>query len=200
MSPADYNSEKRDVLVEQTRQRIIDAAVQLLADGKSGADFTLEAVAVRAAVTRKTVYNHFDSRAGLAEAIFDRTGREGGLTQLPAAFANPDPIAGLTTIVQVFCRFWALHQGVMPRLAATIAADRELSERLAARAERRRQGLAMLVGRLGGVPDDGLVDLLFTVTAMPFFEALKHGGRSDAEIEALVLRTVMTLVGGLIHR
>ena len=55
---------KRAVTTESTRRAIIAAARDLLAE-RRWQDFTVEAVANRAGVTRVTVYNQVHSKAGL---------------------------------------------------------------------------------------------------------------------------------------
>jgi AcrR family transcriptional regulator len=68
--------------------------------------FSLEAVARRAKVTRLTLYNQFGSRRGLLEAVFDERARLGGLSRIVAAMAMPDAREALDRIIANFCDFW----------------------------------------------------------------------------------------------
>src|SRR5258706_15318099 len=113
-----YRSEVREAAADQTRARIVDAARTLLAGGKGVPAFSLEAVAREAGVTRLTVYNAFESKRGLLEAVFDDMARHGGLFELPSLFAEPDTDKALTRLVSVFCRFWASHRKVLPKFSA----------------------------------------------------------------------------------
>jgi AcrR family transcriptional regulator len=66
MSVRAYNQVARAKATEQTRQAIIDAAVELFYLGEYEAE--LERIATRAGVTTRTVLRHFGSRDGLTEA------------------------------------------------------------------------------------------------------------------------------------
>ncbi|MDE2181764.1 MAG: TetR/AcrR family transcriptional regulator [Alphaproteobacteria bacterium] len=189
--PRRYRSPKRTEDAARTRQRILRAAVQTLT--RQG-ECSLDKVASRAKVTRRTIYNHFDSRGGLIEAIFDELARTGGLYDLPKAFSQPDAVDALKGFVAIFCRFFSAHQSLLPRLMALAKADVELAARLSARAERRRAGLAVIVSRLGRQGDRGLIDLLFALTSMEFIGMLKRAGRTAAEIEALATDAAVALV------
>jgi AcrR family transcriptional regulator len=142
-----YRSDVRAAAAAQTRARIVDAAQTLLAGGKDVPAFSLEAVAREAGVTRLTVYNAFESKRGLLEAVFDDMARQGGLFELPSLFAEPDRDKALRHLVSVFCRFWASHSKVLPKFAAVARLDDEIGQSLKQRSERRRQLLTALIGR-----------------------------------------------------
>ena len=68
MSPRAYRLGKREAVIEETRERIIEAARELF--GKSGFyGVSLDDVATRAGVARATVYYQFESKFGLLDAI-----------------------------------------------------------------------------------------------------------------------------------
>lgn len=186
--PRPYRSPGRAAKADRTRARIVAAARARLV-GAGPHAFSLEAVARQAGVTRLTVYNHFESKRGLMEAVFDDLARRGGLFELAAVFADPDPDRGIRRLVSVFCRFWTRHRSMLPKFRAVIESDAELAASLKQRAERRRQGLAVLVVRMA--PDAGragadLVDVLFALTAFEMFEALSVRNRSAKAVEVLV--------------
>jgi AcrR family transcriptional regulator len=54
-----------------TRERILDAAIALMADDRDG-PLTVADVAARAGVTERTVYRHFQTRDALVEAVWPR--------------------------------------------------------------------------------------------------------------------------------
>jgi AcrR family transcriptional regulator len=185
-APRSYRSPSRSAAAGRTRARIVAAAGALLA---AGGQFSLEAVARHAGVTRLTVYNQFESRRGLLEAVFDDLAQRGGLFELVAAFADPEPRRALRRMVTVFCRFWSKHRSMLPKFRAVIQSDEEIAASLKQRAERRRQGLTVLVGRLrddGGSDSADLVDVLFALTTFEMFEALSVRNRRPKAVEALV--------------
>src|SRR5690348_4926371 len=162
-----YRSVRRAEAADETRARIRAAARRLLrGGGKRSPAFSLEAVAQQAGVTRLTVYNQFESKLGLLEAVFDDMARESRLMQdMPAVFTLPDPHAALRRFVSVMCRFWDFHRRALPRFDALTRLDEAMAASLKARKERRRIVLATLVQRLGSVRDAAeLVDLLYALT------------------------------------
>src|SRR5713101_5406230 len=88
-APRPYRSPRRAAAAE-TRARILAAARTLLGGGKDLPPFSLDGVARQAGVTRLTVYNQFESKRGLLEAVFDDMAQRGGLSELPAVFAEAD--------------------------------------------------------------------------------------------------------------
>jgi AcrR family transcriptional regulator len=191
MTPRSYQSPGRRAAAEETRRRILRAAKDLFATDKP---FSMEAVAKRARVTRVTIYHQFESKAQLLEAVFDEFAAAGGLTALPKVFGTADPRHALRELVHVFVAFWANHRRMLPRLSAAIV-DADIAKAVEARVERRRRGLATIVGRIVGANADqaranDLVDTLFALTSYDMFELLSTRGRQVAEIEALVVRAV----------
>jgi AcrR family transcriptional regulator len=193
-----YHSPAREASASQTRARIVAAACDLLADGGRQA-WSLEAVARRAAVTRLTVYNHFESKGGLMEAVFDDLAQRGGLFELADVFADADPRRAVHRVVSVFCGFWATHRSMLPKFRATVLMDDEIAQTLRQRAERRRQLLTVLAQRLmgdAGQRSADLVDVLFALTSFEMFEALSVRNRRPKAIEALL----QTLVEEVVRR
>jgi AcrR family transcriptional regulator len=177
----------RAAAADETRARIVDAAQTLLAGGKGVPAFSLEAVAREAGVTRLTVYNAFESKRGLLEAVFDDMARQGGLFELPSLFAEPDTDKALSRLVSVFCRFWGSHGKVLPKFSAVAKLDDDIAQSLRQRSERRRQLLTALLGRVASGQDQtDLVDVLFALTSFEMFDALSVRRRSDTEVQALI--------------
>ena len=186
-----YRSDLRDAAVDVTRARIVKAARRLLTGGKDLPAFSLDAVAREAGVTRLTVYNQFESKRGLVEAVFDDIAERGGLFELRSVLADTDAMSSLRGIVAVFCRFWASHDRALAKLAGMTKLDRDIAVSLKQRTERRRGVLTVSVKRLPGVREaDDLVDILFALTSFETFEALSVRQRSAAAVEALIWRLV----------
>lgn len=190
-----YTLGRRQAAVDETRGRILRAARRLLL-AKRGADFSLDAVARRARVTRLTVYHQFGSRRGLLEALFDDMAAKGGLFDaLPNAFRQADPEEALARFVATFGHFWAEGRPIVRRLQALGVLDPELGKAIAGRNEWRRQGLRVIVGRLGrGASSDQAVDVLFTLTSFHTFDTLA-GQRSPEAVVPVVLRLARAAVG-----
>lgn len=186
-----YRSEVREAAADQTRARILEAAQTLLAGGKDAPAFSLEAVAREAGITRLTVYNAFESKRGLLEAMFDDMARNGGLFELPLLFAESDSHNAIKRLVSVFCKFWGSHGKVLPKFSAVAKLDDEIAQSLKERSERRRQLLTALIGRMapGQDPTD-LVDVLFALTSFETFDALSVRRRKDSAVEALIQQLV----------
>jgi AcrR family transcriptional regulator len=186
-----YRSDLRDAAADVTRARIVKAARRLLTGGTDLPAFSLDAVAREAGVTRLTVYNRFESKRGLVEAVFDDIAERGGLFELRSVLADTDAMSSLRGIVAVFCRFWASHDRALAKLAGMTKLDRDIAVSLKQRTERRRGVLTVSVKRLPGVREaDDLVDILFALTSFETFEALSVRQRSAAAVEALIWRLV----------
>ena len=152
MSPRRYELGKRQAVIDESRRRVLDAARELLAEPTGYQAFTVDAVARRADVARATVYYQFRSKTGLLEALCDDLAGAGQMSDLPGAFDEADPCAAVHRLIAVFARFWAADRGAMRRLRALAALDPDVHAVLAARDDRRRQGLEVLIGRLTARP------------------------------------------------
>ncbi|MDX1469339.1 MAG: helix-turn-helix domain-containing protein [Acidimicrobiia bacterium] len=76
MATRSYRSELREAQAEATRERILDALVEVLADGVE--TFSIPAVAKRAAVSVGTVYRHFGDKSGLINALLPYAAKRTG--------------------------------------------------------------------------------------------------------------------------
>ncbi len=65
-APRAYNSPLREAQAEATRERVVDAAIELL--GRDPTSFTMPAVARAAGVSQPTVYRLFPDKEALTEA------------------------------------------------------------------------------------------------------------------------------------
>jgi AcrR family transcriptional regulator len=196
VSPRRYESPTRDAAAEETRQRIVNAAGEILAGPKGFAGMSLDAVAKVAGVTRLTIYNQFGTRRGLLEAVFDERARQGGLTAIPAAMALPRPKAAVLRIAEIFCAFWASDASGLAQVWAATIGDPELSEGIKARNERRRAIFRTLVtrmverGEIQKARASDLIDLLHALTSLPFYLELSAPSRSAEAIAYIIRETV----------
>jgi AcrR family transcriptional regulator len=192
-----YSNERREAKAAETHARLIAAALDILRDC-DGQPLSLDAVAKAAGVTRLTVYNQFGSRNGLLEAAFDALAEQGKLASLTKAMAMAEPRAALATAVRAFCDFWMSHDGLGGIFAAA-ATDAELAKALAARNERRRTLLGILVDRQGSAEAQAradTIDLLFMLTSFASFTALRGEQRDGAAACALLLSLCDSILSG----
>jgi AcrR family transcriptional regulator len=202
MSPRPYQLGRRQATVEQTRARILDAARELLETPEGLTSFSVDTIARHADVARMTVYYQFGSKAGLLEALFDDLANRGGMDRLPEAFRQPDPLAALDSFIAVFGHFYATHRLINRRLRGLALLDQDLEPALAARNERRRTGLSVLLQRLAErygqpAPEAGeeAVTVLYMLTSFESFDALAGDFRSPADVVLLVQRVAHAVLG-----
>jgi AcrR family transcriptional regulator len=188
VSPRPYNLGKRREPVDEGRRQVLEAARHLLGGTASYTSFTVDAVAKQADVARATVYYQFGSMAGLLEALCDYLAELGGMSGLADAFTDPDPLQALHRFVACFGRFWDADRPAMRRLRALALLDPDVGAIISARDQRRRQGLAVLVGRLteasiATAEPDHAVRVLTVLTSFESFDAL---ARPDQDIAVAV--------------
>jgi AcrR family transcriptional regulator len=185
-----YKSAVREEASGRTRARIVAAAHEILGSRRGGRNFSLDAAAKAAGVTRLTVYNQFGSRRALLEAVFDDCAKRGGLHRIAEAMADPEPQSGLRKIIAIFCDFWGSDTSTLGWLHAAGTGDAEFEDSLYERNERRRNLLTVLVRRMtaGKNTDQAkdLVDALFALTSLQFFADLRTGGRSKSDVCAMI--------------
>jgi AcrR family transcriptional regulator len=199
--PRTYQLSRRQTSVDETRARVIDAARELILSDRALSGFSVDAVAKQADVARATVYNQFGSKLGLLEALFDDLARRGGMFELKEAFRKEDPLDALKEFVAAFGHFWTTDRIVIRRLHAMVTLDSEMAKANAARQERRREGLRVIIGRLkkkhrleSKLSLDEIIEIAHTLTAFETFDALA-GKRSPEEVVPTVQRLILEVLG-----
>jgi AcrR family transcriptional regulator len=202
MSPRPYQLGKRQEQIDQSRRRVVDAARALLAEATSYTAFTVDAVAKKADVARATVYYQFGSKTGLIEALCDNLAEAGGIAAIGGAFSHADVGDALRDFIAGFGRFWAADRLVMRRLRALAALDPEVEAVIAARDERRRTGVGVLVGRMvNESPDrlaldrDDAVRVLHAMSSFETFDALAGPDRELIEVVPVVVGLAEAALG-----
>lgn len=90
----------REAQAEATRSQVLDAVVEVLADGVDA--LSIPAVAERAGVSVGTVYRHFGDKAGLLNALIPHAARSTG-TQIDS---TPESLEEMDDVVRkVFAHF-----------------------------------------------------------------------------------------------
>ena len=199
MKSRSYSSVERQRTVEAGRERIVAAARELLED-EDGEGFSIDAVARRAGVARMTVYNQFESKAGLLEALFDALALQGPLGGMGEIFKIADPIAAFDDYVALFGRFWTINRRTHGRLRAAAMHDTELAAAIASRNERRRNGVAELIRRLGDrarpvIPSDEAVNVIYVLLSFDTFDALAGPSRTPEEVVPTIRQLVRAVLG-----
>src|SRR5918995_3522630 len=98
-----YQSELRAEQAEETRRRILDAALGVMGTGL--ASLSVPAVAREAGVSVPTIYRHFRTKADLLAAMYPHAARRSGLDGIP----DPSTVGDVRSAVRaVFERLDAL--------------------------------------------------------------------------------------------
>jgi AcrR family transcriptional regulator len=199
VTPRPYTPIERQKAVDAGRERILAAGRELL-EGDDAEAFSIDAVARRAGVSRMTVYNQFESKPKLLEALFDSLAFRGPLGEMPAIFAEQDPRRAFDAFIALFGRFWTLSRRAHDRLNAAAIHDPELGLVMHGRQERRRHALAELVKRFGTtispvVPREELVNTLYVLTGFETFHAIAGPSRTPNDVVPIVRRIAYAVLG-----
>src|SRR3954465_37568 len=111
MATRPYRSRSGTDRSQETRERILRAVRELLAEGAFHTS-TVEQVAERAGVSRATVYQHFRSRIDLVAAICATCAATPALLELRETVADADPHHALRRTVALCVRFWSSEDAV----------------------------------------------------------------------------------------
>jgi AcrR family transcriptional regulator len=183
--PRRYRLGRRQGAVDKTRLAILNAARELVASGD--ADLSAGAVAMRAGVSRITVYNQFGSKAGLLrELAAEAHSRPGVEAPEPS-----DPLDELRKRVADSCSIWASDAALFRRLPrvgsfepASRHDDKALAERLSA-ADRLRPGCSLKEAE----------DVIAAITTFTVFDRLhKDGRRSQGAVVEILMRLASTIL------
>ena len=180
--------ERRQAAADETRTRIIRAARKLLLS-EDLREFSMEAVAKAADVSRLTVYYQFDSKAGLLEALYNSIARSGHLQRIPDVFRyGNEPLLKIHQLIEIFVQFWDSERDVIRRLHALGAIDPEIGKGLHARNERRRNALRALVDQYSSsylfikIQEQLVIDKLHMLSSFETFDALAINGRTADDV------------------
>jgi AcrR family transcriptional regulator len=195
MSPRPYRMGRRRESTDENRQRIINAARELLASAEGSVRFSVEEVARRAGVARMTVYYQFGSLSGLLRGLCDSLAVTGGMSHLGDAFRRQDSLEAVDEFIAVFMGFWESDRAVIRGLGALAVLDPEFSAVLEERYGWRRKGIRGLleqVAKQTGRPKpremDDAADTLYMLTSFATYDTLAGPRRSKEQVTALVQR------------
>lgn len=190
MAPRRYQMGSRAAAVEETRQRIVTAAIRLFAENTAAAS-GMDEVAAAAGVSSATVYRHFRDFDGLAESCAQTAFN---ISEVPTPEMAAQQFADAPTLEAKLRRFVEISCHCYERAADWLAAERR---------ERHLPAFARTVGREEAALDSIVRGLLEptgadpitiasvkTLVDFPFWQALTAAGVATADIAPLVLRLV----------
>lgn len=189
-----YRLAKRADQAAATHSRILDAARESLAKGTFH-DATMEALALRAGVTRVTVYRTFGSKQALLHALMWDELARARLDRVDAARTNPDVRQAVQDLLRENCRMFAALGGALP-LSLELARRDEDAARIvdAGYHGRRHQSMDELARRIAkagarapGWTNRQVADALLVLTSFEAFETLtsRRGRSPDAAANTL---------------
>ena len=200
MATRAYRAQRRSTRSDATRERIMSAVRELLAEG-SFHESTVEEVADRAGIARATLYQHFGSRLDLVDGICDTFAVNPALLAIRETVELPDPEEALAETVSNCVRFWSSEDAILSQLYGVAAIDpaaRDLVDRQ--RADRRGE-MQRLVRHLhrssrlrSGVSERKALALLLVLTSYETFRELRAAGLSDRELTKSLGETGRTLL------
>jgi AcrR family transcriptional regulator len=197
MSPRRYELGRRQAASAATRAKILEATRALIAGPGDPAEFSMDAVAAKAGVSRMTVYNQFRSQPKLLEALADSLAERGGMSRLANAFLAPNLEEAVATFVGTFVTFWASDRLLLRRLRAMGVLMPSVYRKLRDRDEWRREAARNIVAkfdvRAGSVSGDArwAADLLSAMSSFEMFDLLCEDGRRPEELAASLSEAVL---------
>lgn len=189
MTQRTYRLGHRQTSAERTRAKLITATRGLLMRKSGRIDFSLDAVAKRAGVTRLTVYHQFGSKVGLLEAVYDDLARRGQIAEgLREAFQRGSGEECLDAAVEAFARFWNAERPALRRLRSMATLDPDFAG-AAQRDERRREAMGMIVRRLEadrGKPYPDATSIIVILTMLTSFETFDAIAGTEREVDSVI--------------
>lgn len=194
MAPRAYTQNKRAEAARQTRERIVDAAAALYEEQGVNAT-TLQAIAVRADVSRGTILHHFGGAGGLLDAVAERIlvtlelPDETIFAGVPVGSAQLR--AYVVAMIQFFRRstgWWAVFVSEMERP--------ELKSREAAYYDQMARLQSIALGDLGADREVGIVvgSLIHPGTIGGLIWVMEQAGLAPGEVPDTIADVVVAYV------
>jgi AcrR family transcriptional regulator len=197
---AAYRTRRRSTRSEQTRERIMSAVRELLAEG-SFHELPVEEVAERAGISRATLYQHFRSRVDLIDSICDTFDANPALRELRDAVALGDAEAALAETIALAMRFWASEDPVLAEIYGVEAIDsaaRDLVQRQRndrhGEMERLARNLRSARRLAPGITERSAVELLMVLSSYETFRELRLAGLSERQLTETLQKSARTLL------
>jgi AcrR family transcriptional regulator len=187
-----YRARRRSTRAQATREKIVEAVGQLLAEGVFH-EATMDEVAERAGIARATLYQHFRSRLELVDAICDTFAASPDLRAIRETIRDSEPSAALEMTIEHSVRFWSSGRAAFDQLYGVIAIDPSARQFVERQNADRRDELAHLVGRLRDAhllrqrltPVDAAAELM-VLTSYASYQELRAAGMPDTQITKIL--------------
>jgi AcrR family transcriptional regulator len=154
-----YRSDLRAEQAQETRGRILDAALRVMTTGV--ASLSIPAVAREAGVSVPTVYRHFGTKADLLAAMYPHAARRSGLDKLPL----PTSIGDLGTTLRAFFEHLGSLDDMARAAMASPVGDEVRHATMKGRFERIRQIGDTIEPPLSPADQDRITRLLVILTS-----------------------------------
>ncbi len=169
---------EREAGVEETRQRIIEAARAMIVE--SGFHrASLGDIAKRADVTRATIYNHFGSKFGVLEAVATDSLQRAGLDRIGPLLKNADAREAWEASTRESTRMWAAEHEIFRKVIGLASVDPEAQQIVEERDAGRRAAMAQLAGQLAeqdylrpGITPERACTVLTLLSSFATFDSL----------------------------
>src|SRR5215467_12273818 len=193
-----YRARQRPKRSEATRERILKSVHDLLAEGAFH-ESTMEQVAERAGISRAALYQHFDSRLALVDAICDRFASNPSLLAVRRAVALDDHDSAVALLIENSVGFWASEEPVFDQLYGVVAIDESARNFVDRQRGDRRQELETFARRLrragtlrDGVSERKALARLMVLTSFETYKELGELGQSKRERVKTLTEMVQT--------
>ena len=184
----EYRSPLRATLAEETRRRILDAALEeMQANGPEG--FSVPGVAARSSIAPRTIYRHFPSRDELVDAMWLHTyERFDWIQDIVSADALPAAVA----------EAGVRNHEMLPLLGSALRCPRQNALREKTRQERMdhvQKTLAPIVDGLSPDAQKRVLGVLHALTTPSFWHILHVSwcpdGREAGQAAAWAIRAIL---------
>ena len=154
----------------------------------------MEAIAERASVGRTTVYQQFENKQGLLQAVELAVSERAGVERLLEVLQQPDALASLRAAFEVGGGVWARERDMFRKLFGLAHVDAELRAVMEAKDQKRQELVRVLVGKLAaqrklrrGVSRERAFQVLWLLTSFQTFDATCHVTGSPEAAARLLL-------------
>jgi AcrR family transcriptional regulator len=172
-----YRSELREAQAEDTRARILDATLRVMATGLAG--LSVPAVAREASVSVPTVYRHFRTKRELLAAVYPHAARRSGLDTI----ADPRSLDELRPLIRAVIDRLDTLDDLSRAAMASPGASEVRHATMPTRHERLRRLTDAIEPKLRKVDRDRITRLLMVLTASASLRMWRdHLGLSGDEV------------------
>lgn len=187
--PRAYRPRRRSARAGETRRRIVAAARELLEEGAFH-EARVEEVAVRAGVSRATLYGHFHSRLDLVDALCDTFADNPALRERAEA-------AGVDEAITASVRLWSSDGAALAQLYGVAAIDgaaRELADRQRAERWADMERLVERSHTSGKARGRRAVEVLMVLTSYETYRELREAGVSERDVTQALQESARALL------